>query len=617
MRNNMTQFTLKLSRERIQLLLSNKKGEFEEIGSADPNEQNITNSLQILRNQVNALSDNNPLIDVMLPDELILIQNLTIDSIVSPISKMRATELVANACELNQDEVNISLGSPTSHRTQPVAAVTTKTLDETRYFLNNAGFKTRRFTASKPINGFPANPIFLEDPTPQQSLMNTKNAVISGISICTVFLFVTAVSFAVKPSQQPKVSDQISSNVTAALSTTTLSLDASNTRKPAFSVRSNSISNIINRHLLNTPLLLNASFQPTPLEPNRVLNKTILYPQFFKTQSSNQNILISKTPRSLMINNSADQNKTALNSSSLDYKLSNFKRAPAHSRYLSLHILKSTVQTDYQKIIKPNLRLVGESIQIGTLKAIHAPADQTNKDFIIMESFPPPRFISLASVDPRYLKRSFPNPQGLNTKMDATLKNYPALPNQSATKLSNAEQLLNHTSLSTNLIKHSVSSLNDFKLTPEQILESEQYMPLVRPALISKINVLFEPTLSSGAVTLSAEPLLRPELVLTLSRLNPNKVKIVAKATKQPSFPRRASVENNATITNIIELNRTNLIGVFGTELNAIALIRLASGRVIKVKVGDRFDGWKVLTIYKDKIELANGKKQETLRLPG
>jgi type IV pilus biogenesis protein PilP len=91
----------------------------------------------------------------------------------------------------------------------------------------------------------------------------------------------------------------------------------------------------------------------------------------------------------------------------------------------------------------------------------------------------------------------------------------------------------------------------------------------------------------------------------------------MAKATKRPSFPRRASVANNATIANIIELNRTNLIGVFGTTRNAIALIRLASGRVIKVKVGDQFDGWKVLTIDKDKIKLANGKKQETLRLPG
>ena len=70
MQNNVTNFILKLSRERIQLLLSDGEGSYEEIGTADPNEQNITDSLQILRSQVNALSGDNSLIDVMLPDEL-------------------------------------------------------------------------------------------------------------------------------------------------------------------------------------------------------------------------------------------------------------------------------------------------------------------------------------------------------------------------------------------------------------------------------------------------------------------------------------------------------------------------------------------------------------------
>ena len=74
---------------------------------------------------------------------------------------------------------------------------------------------------------------------------------------------------------------------------------------------------------------------------------------------------------------------------------------------------------------------------------------------------------------------------------------------------------------------------------------------------------------------------------------------------------------SNATINNILELNRTNLIGIFGTEFNAAALVRLSSGKIIKVKVGDRFDGWRVFAIDKDKIHLANGSKQETLRLPG
>ena len=67
-------------------------------------------------------------------------------------------------------------------------------------------------------------------------------------------------------------------------------------------------------------------------------------------------------------------------------------------------------------------------------------------------------------------------------------------------------------------------------LTPEQILLSNKYRPIVRPALIGKINVLAEPTISSGAITLSQNPIARPKSVESLSPLSPNTVKIVAKA---------------------------------------------------------------------------------------
>ena len=153
--------------------------------------------------------------------------------------------------------------------------------------------------------------------------------------------------------------------------------------------------------------------------------------------------------------------------------------------------------------------------------------------------------------------------------------------------------------------------------TKEELLLSEKYQPIVRPNLISQINILPEPTLSSGAVTLSFSPIFRPEIVAQLAQIDSKDLNIKARATRRPTFPNRASVINNATISNIFELNRTNLVGVFGPSSNAVALIRLASGQIIKVKVGDRFDGWKVLYIFKDKITLANGKKEETLRLPG
>ena len=102
MRNKPTRFILKLSRERIKLLFLNERSEYHEIGSTDPNSSQITQNLQSLRNQVFALTGEQPIIDVMLPDELILVQNLTIESADKPLSSATAIELISKSCELEK-----------------------------------------------------------------------------------------------------------------------------------------------------------------------------------------------------------------------------------------------------------------------------------------------------------------------------------------------------------------------------------------------------------------------------------------------------------------------------------------------------------------------------------
>ncbi|MDA9246196.1 hypothetical protein N9P21_00975 [Rhodobacteraceae bacterium] len=618
MQNAITNFTLKLSRERIQLLLSDGKGSYEEIGTADPNEQNITDNLQILRSQVNALSGDNSLIDVMLPDELILIQNLTVEEINKPLSKLRATELVAKACDLKEDEINISLGSPTSYRTQPVAAVTTKTLDETRYFLNNAGFNTRRFTASQPISGFTTAPIFLEDQVPGISFINAKNVTVFSICFVTIFLFITATIFAIKPSNHLKVFDQVNTNVTAVLSPNILQITNSNNNKKTFSTRKISPPDITSQSLLLKPKAPNKIFQPKTKSNLNTLKQSIRNQKNSQTLGSGLSVLIQNSSIAPLPNtNKIRQNKNEFSTKIFSEKLSNIQEFSTQDKYLHLHALKSTIQTDYLKLINPDLIHINEFTQINTPGVIVEPSKQSKTDFIIPKSFTPPRFTSLASIESDYFLGPFSNYGALHKTIKLSFRNYFTFSMDGTSKLSNTERPLNHAFLSPEHDKKRIVTFTDLSLTPKDRLLAKRYMPLMRPNQISKLNVLIEPTLSSGAITLSNEPLIRPELVMALSRVNPNEVKILAKATKRPSFPRRASVANNATISNIIELNRTNLIGVFGTTRNAIALIRLASGRVIKVKVGDQFDGWKVLTIDKDKIKLANGKKQETLRLPG
>ena len=160
MQNETSTFTLKLSREKIQLLLMGDTGMYQEIGSTDPNASYLLEDLKIILGQLNALTDNSPIVDVMLPDELILVQNLHLDS---DLTIKAATKLMAEICNLEPEDIKVSLGTPINERANSVAAVTTKTINETKSFLKNAGFFPRRIMGSSSLKGFKGQPIFTED----------------------------------------------------------------------------------------------------------------------------------------------------------------------------------------------------------------------------------------------------------------------------------------------------------------------------------------------------------------------------------------------------------------------------------------------------------------------
>ncbi len=82
------------------------------------------------------------------------------------------------------------------------------------------------------------------------------------------------------------------------------------------------------------------------------------------------------------------------------------------------------------------------------------------------------------------------------------------------------------------------------------------------------------------------------------------------------SIPTTASVARQATIENAIRLNRLNLVGVYGTAADRRALVRLPSGRYVKVKVGDRVDGGTVAQITDDALHYRKGSRTVSLALP-
>jgi type IV pilus biogenesis protein PilP len=91
---------------------------------------------------------------------------------------------------------------------------------------------------------------------------------------------------------------------------------------------------------------------------------------------------------------------------------------------------------------------------------------------------------------------------------------------------------------------------------------------------------------------------------------------VAAAAAVRPTAPTKASVAKSATEANVLNLARMNLIGVYGGASDRRALIRLPSGRFVKVKVGDRIDGGRVASIGADEVRYVKGGRNITLEMP-
>ncbi len=80
-----------------------------------------------------------------------------------------------------------------------------------------------------------------------------------------------------------------------------------------------------------------------------------------------------------------------------------------------------------------------------------------------------------------------------------------------------------------------------------------------------------------------------------------------------PAPPSSSASASGTSGQGKLQLNQINLIGVYGTQSNRRALVRLANGRFVKVKIGDRIDGGQIGAIGSD--ELHYTKRGQTVRL--
>ena len=130
---------------------------------------------------------------------------------------------------------------------------------------------------------------------------------------------------------------------------------------------------------------------------------------------------------------------------------------------------------------------------------------------------------------------------------------------------------------------------------------------------------------SAQDVVLSSFPNHRPrnfQKIVALSRAaQPSTTTKAAAAvprsqTITPTGRTTASVARLATTKNALRLKRTSLIGVYGSPSKRRALVRLANGRYVKVKVGQRVDGGKVAAIGAHELRYVKGGRTIVLKMP-
>lgn len=82
-----------------------------------------------------------------------------------------------------------------------------------------------------------------------------------------------------------------------------------------------------------------------------------------------------------------------------------------------------------------------------------------------------------------------------------------------------------------------------------------------------------------------------------------------------PNLPTSVTVSKQATVKNAINLGDITLIGVYGSSANRRALVRMPTGRFIKIKVGDRLDGGTVAAIGDNSVSYVKRGKTIVLAM--
>jgi hypothetical protein len=140
-------------------------------------------------------------------------------------------------------------------------------------------------------------------------------------------------------------------------------------------------------------------------------------------------------------------------------------------------------------------------------------------------------------------------------------------------------------------------------------------MPPLRPAAVEALAAQIEAVQSNPlAVPEAPTPKLRPSNMSAIVYAT-ERAEIAAQTTTRVA-PSATSAANAATESNVLPLREISLIGVYGSQGDRRALVRLASGRYVKIEVGDRLERGQVTAIDTDKVYYSRNGQSYVLEMP-
>jgi len=134
--------------------------------------------------------------------------------------------------------------------------------------------------------------------------------------------------------------------------------------------------------------------------------------------------------------------------------------------------------------------------------------------------------------------------------------------------------------------------------------------------------VAASPRTSAAAALRAPRPAPRPSTIAAKARSGDGgrptaSLRSAATSGARPRATASRAVQAAATVPGAAAAGAPSLIGVFGGPDTRRALIRAPDGALRRVRQGDRFAGWTVSAIGPDSVQLRDGARAQTLRIPG